>query len=58
MSAFSGVLGRGQVVGDAQLPTPAARYSWSRDEPVPAVHVGEGSLHLNIAQARRPFIAA
>jgi hypothetical protein len=46
------------VVGDAQLPTPAARYSWSRDEPVPAVHVGEGSLHLNIAQARRPFIAA
>ena len=39
-----------QVVGDAQLPTPAARYSWSRDAPAPAVHVGDGSLHLNIAQ--------
>ena len=45
------------MVGDAQLPTPAARYSWARDEPSPAVHVGEGSLHLNIAQVRQRVTA-
>ena len=45
-------MGSLQVVGNAQLPTPAARYSWSRGAPAPAVQVGEGSLHLNIAQVR------
>ena len=39
-----------QVVGDAQLPQPAARYSWSGNEASPAVHVGEGAFHVHVAQ--------
>ncbi len=38
-----------KVCGEAQLPTPAARYSWQHDN-AQELSVGEGAFKLHVGQ--------